>query len=830
VYTRVSAEDLVPVRRWYHRPMLRAYVVVWCALGACIEAELVPCENGVACPTGTVCDEPHKTCVTPEQATVCRFKLERDPCLENGACHHGICVPIECGNWLRDPLEMCDDGNTQSGDGCSADCSTNETCGNGVIDPARGEVCDDGALASHDGCDSQCQMESPRFTPLVQTIGLSRELSAYAFDDARGTLVIFGGLDENDERTGETLELDGTTKTFRVRSPTIAPTPRYGAAMAYDAKRSNLVMFGGSDPSGPVADTWTWDGDQWRVMQPATSPSPRLYASITYDSRRKRVLLFGGRGASGVLADLWAWNGATWTELTPAAMPPPRERAMFAYDPLHDRVVLLGGIANGTSQPDMWLFDGDTWQTLTPPGIPSARFGGTMTFDPERGGLVMTGGSTTSPTQLWDGNQWSVIGVSNTVMTARVHHVAFYDPQIKTIVAGLGAIADVPQPDLHQLDGDAWSELAQTDGPRHMNDVAMTFDMRRGEVVMFGGSFGGSPSFQTWLHDGTTWILKAPLESPSARFAAAIAYDERRGKTVMWGGSTVDEDVHEWDGFGWSKVTVTGPMPRARAKMAYDPISGTTVLFGGENGGTRFGDTWQWDGATWSQMTTSPAPSARSQHAMAYDRARGEVVLFGGIEEGTNLRLGDTWTWTASGGWVQEQPLASPSPRIQAVMANDPYRDELVLFGGAVGTGPLGDVWTWDGTTWSRQFPDDPPPLFGNAGATYDNARRHVIISGSQGTWRLQWRGAAADEACRSVIDRDGDKLRGCNDPDCSAYCTPLCPDAPPGSPCAGPICGDQMCSPMESCRLCDRDCGFCTARCGDTYCDGGETCPGECP
>ncbi len=47
-----------------------------------------------------------------------------------------------------------------SGDGCSADCRSNETCGNGVIDTVTGEACDDGNTVSGDGCSSTCQFES----------------------------------------------------------------------------------------------------------------------------------------------------------------------------------------------------------------------------------------------------------------------------------------------------------------------------------------------------------------------------------------------------------------------------------------------------------------------------------------------------------------------------------------------------------------------------------------------------------------------------------------------------------------------------------------------
>lgn len=50
-------------------------------------------------------------------------------------------------------------GPTAAGDGCSADCRSDETCGNGVIDTVTGEACDDGDLVAGDGCDASCQLE-----------------------------------------------------------------------------------------------------------------------------------------------------------------------------------------------------------------------------------------------------------------------------------------------------------------------------------------------------------------------------------------------------------------------------------------------------------------------------------------------------------------------------------------------------------------------------------------------------------------------------------------------------------------------------------------------
>lgn len=52
-------------------------------------------------------------------------------------------------------MEQCDDGNTVSGDGCSAQCISE--CGNGVKSPR--EECDDGNQESNDGCSSKCKFE-----------------------------------------------------------------------------------------------------------------------------------------------------------------------------------------------------------------------------------------------------------------------------------------------------------------------------------------------------------------------------------------------------------------------------------------------------------------------------------------------------------------------------------------------------------------------------------------------------------------------------------------------------------------------------------------------
>ena len=67
------------------------------------------------------------------------------------------CANAVCGDGIEDVAEACDDGNTDSGDGCRGDCMKIEECGDAVTD--AGETCDDGNDNPADGCDACVKTE-----------------------------------------------------------------------------------------------------------------------------------------------------------------------------------------------------------------------------------------------------------------------------------------------------------------------------------------------------------------------------------------------------------------------------------------------------------------------------------------------------------------------------------------------------------------------------------------------------------------------------------------------------------------------------------------------
>jgi cysteine-rich repeat protein len=139
---------------------------VWALIvvAGCIEPQqLGRCEE-LLCPANTGCwsGDGSAMCVPNAALVACRGQETGASCVAQsgaaGSCHAGACFAITCGDGWLDDGEVCDDGNRSSGDGCSIDCVSTETCGNGYVDAALGEACDDENLAAGDGCQPTCQL------------------------------------------------------------------------------------------------------------------------------------------------------------------------------------------------------------------------------------------------------------------------------------------------------------------------------------------------------------------------------------------------------------------------------------------------------------------------------------------------------------------------------------------------------------------------------------------------------------------------------------------------------------------------------------------------
>ena len=221
----------------------------------------------------------------------------------------------------------------------------------------------------------------------------------------------------------------------------IGPAPRSVHAMAFDATRTRVVLFGGRTEDAlagyvgmgrreldadlerrtarraarPGVLAGTRSRHFWRFRREATSclvipgsgtattgrgrntgPAPRRLHATTVDDVRGRLIVMGGLGGSPEqeLADTWEWNGTAGVQEA-AFGPGPIFAAAMA--PGRRRVFLFGGAHRGpadaapATMADVGV--GRPLRTLRQDIGPSRRAGHAMTFDRGRAQVVLFGGT-----------------------------------------------------------------------------------------------------------------------------------------------------------------------------------------------------------------------------------------------------------------------------------------------------------------------------------------------------------------------------------------------------------------------------------------------------
>jgi cysteine-rich repeat protein len=808
------------------------------------------------CPADTTCNATLELCVTSAQTAACAGLVDGETCDitdDVEACQLGVCVPVVCGNSRIDPGEVCDDGNATSGDDCSADCRSKETCGNGYADLIRGEACDDGNFIDHDGCASTCATETVVWHHVPYTPS-ARMSPGALYDAERDRVVLIGGLGNRifnigvfTEALPDAYEWDG--RWHPAAYP--PPPPRFGFEVAYDTRRKRMQYLGGRAAS-LATELWESDGTTWQVV--STDGPGLIDSGVAYDSLRGLLVVFGGLRSAGTqyTNETWTWDGTTWTQVTGAA-PPVRYNPAMGFDPKRGKIVMYGGNReDGFYHGDLWELDAGGWtqRTLTSP--PAGRSGAAMAWNSTCACMVIMGGVFTTGQGPAATNQvlaWTGLGTTLTNITpidgpeARANAGFVTDGHGRSILIGGGrreftsSETDAYIGDTWIFDGTSWYRDLQ-----HLRPLAAT-DTTRHRVVLYGGAENSGTEFlvDTWELGPLGWQRVATTGPASA--GGAMAYDEARRETVLYGGGDNQGDMQGgtwiWNGSAWSQRTVaTQARPLINTLLVDDVERGQLVAFGGMDvNGLRYAETWTWDGVTWTARTPATSPSARSGMTGAYDRDAKHIVAFGGTV-GFDAYDSTTWIWDGT-TWTE---VAAPGPQFtatgQAHMAWDASRRSLLLVTGAyldawewLGTGTAADPYRWAslGNPGNLAMPSESVGF-----ASYDGAGISVLggryaSQADSDTWELRWTAATATvEDCRLARDTDGDGLAGCADDDCWEVCRPACVLGDSCDPAAA-RCGDGVCSTAETCRSCAADCTTCGSVCGDGVCDAAETCPGDC-
>jgi hypothetical protein len=487
-----------------------------------------------------------------------------------------------------------------------------------------------------------------------------RAYAAGGWDVARGVLVVHGGMRINMgtlslDYLDDTWEWDGTR--WWLRDTTPRPSPRSGAASAYDVARGVLVVAGGCRRygfDGPnftqprcddlVSDVWEWDGAAWQRPwagdgSETWGPRARSSGVMVYDRARRSPVLVGGMKnlLSDLYNDAWAWEGRTWDGAAwtgpgwvslPSAVlqPPPRTKPGTAWDPVRRRLVLFGGNIPGQDLSDLWEWDGRVWtQPVAPVTRPGNRRRLSATYAPDVDAVVFYGGvhDNTDLDEMWE---WrGPRRVAGTLVQGR------------------------------------WTQRTPTPRPSARNWEGLAYDRARARLVLFGGLQGNTtPLDDTWearWDAGASqwvWEERHPATRPSARNSPAMGYDAPSSRVVMYGGgmspdNPVGDDLWTWDGTNWTEVHPPPgnavPIPTLASDLVCTASRSTCFHFGGlTSAGLTSAALWEVHVPTgaWREHTGSPrSPRGRLGMSLVFDDVSSTLFMHGGYSPDPNP---DTWS------------------------------------------------------------------------------------------------------------------------------------------------------------------------------------------
>jgi hypothetical protein len=677
----------------------------------------------------------------------------------------------------------------------------------------------------------------------------SRWGAAMVYDASDGYVLLFGGdgcsilpVCTSAAYLQDTWTFVNGTWTDLDIAPVDSPGVRYLASMVYDPIEANVLLFGGWGCStgstctmGYLQDTWTFSAGTWTQYALTPSPGIRDHASMAFDSQDNYMLLFGGYGCStgstctdANLQDTWKYSGTAWADLgiASAASPGVRSGGLMADDLADGYVVLFGGIGCSTGTTctagylqDTWTFKGGAWTELEAAAngpnsgstkcnvysaglntsatstCPYSRSGRSMDYDQADGVVVLFGGSNGSYLQdTWTivGGVWKEVTSSYYQPGGRWASAMIYDPMAGYMVlfGGTGCVTGTSCTvgylgDTWKYLSGEWTQLLTVGIPGMRYDASMTYDVKDGYVLLFGGfgcyvgaSCSSSENYlgDTWTFTGGVWTLLSPSVSPGIRYSSQMVYDSADGYVLLFGGygcitgstctAGILQDTWTFVGGAWTVLSpATSPGPRYNSAMVYDPTSSDIMLFGGYGCSTGttcttpnyLQDTWFYAAGVWQQAPI-PGPGVRDLASITFDAADNYVVLFGGhgCSTGSACTVGplqDTWNYSYGYDWEQMEAAANgpasgstecyhytyglntssplttcPTVLDRASMAYDAADGYVVLFGGENNVGEVQNTWKYLGGNWTQLSPSNSPGIREYPSLSYDSTDGYLVL------------------------------------------------------------------------------------------------------
>lgn len=526
------------------------------------------------------------------------------------------------------------------------------------------------------------------------------------------------------------------------------------SALAVDGN----VVYAGLGVTAGDAEVWRYESDQWTKIGGdgnGSTPSGSGWASNVYESVTGLVYLDGvlyasiGTSAAGE-AEIWSWDGAQWSKIGGDSMGwGTGSSSVFegVFKLATDGIDLFAGLGVSTGDAFLYKYHEGAWSIIGGSGagrgwLAAGTYEAVYAIAGNDyalyAGLGNTAGDADVYQYLYSTSAWSKIGGDATGWAA-----ATYEQVLSMIASGsdlyVGLGNGNTDAEVYKYTGSSstWSKIggdATSSGWSASNNYQMVKSLAMDDsgnlyagVYQLGAANVGTG--ELWKRSGVTWsLVGGEYINDSWGYSGLNSIEslvQVRDKMYIGTGLTVNSAanisgafVFEYDGStlnliggqgmnsGWGSFTYGANVHEAVTSTG--EYNGELYVGLGSNPGD--GEIWRWDDTFWTKVGGDGVGNIL---ANSYEAVNTMMEWNDSLYAGLGNSTGDAEVWKYSGAnWTRvggdQVGMSSPSTfgwitnRFERVLSMAVYNGNLVAGLGESNNVNDSDVWSYNGTNWTR--------------------------------------------------------------------------------------------------------------------------------
>ncbi|USN96635.1 MAG: hypothetical protein H6797_00315 [Candidatus Nomurabacteria bacterium] len=492
----------------------------------------------------------------------------------------------------------------------------------------------------------------------------------------------------------------------------------------YSLTTDGTNLYAGLGLSSGDGEVWKWNGSSWsKIGGDSVNGGWTNYAEQVWTLDYFGGKLYAGIGNSANDAEVWEWDGSSWTKIggdsVNSGWTANFERVAALTD---DGTHLYAGLGVSANDAEVWEWDGSSWTKIGGDSINSGWTTNYETVDSLRyfGGNLYAGlGDSSGDAEVWKwgGTSWTKIGGDgvNSGWGGGYEQVASLAYDGTNLYAGLGTSNG--DGEVWKWGGSSWTKIGG-DGDNgswatNQGDIVNTLLYDNGKLYSGTYDSGGAGLAYTW--DGSSWTqIGGDYVNNSWGFYgfSAVQVMQAQGGYLYagMGNTTGAAAVFRYDGSTWNLIGgqgINGSWDANTYEYVYSMASYDNHLIVGlgntASGSTADGEVWEWDGSSWTKIGGNGVNSswqASSHYGEVDSMASYNGYLYAGL--GAGSRDGEVWrwdgsTWTQIGGDSLNGGWTTYAENVYSLAVYDGK-----LIAGLGRSNGDGEVWQWDGSGWTK--------------------------------------------------------------------------------------------------------------------------------